>query len=94
MRVVASDDARGMIAERGGRLYVSVTRQRCCRSVQTLATATAVSDHQRFRSLGNEAGFELLVPQGLAKLPAELVVEARRFPRRVEAFWDGCVWVV
>ncbi len=47
-----------------------------------------------FRSLGSEAGFELLVPQNLPKLPDELVVETRRFPRRVEAFWNGCAWVV
>lgn len=94
MRVVASVDARELIAERGGRLYVSIRRQRCCNPAQTLSTATDVADSERFRSLGDEAGFELLVPQGLAKLPDELVVETRRFPRRVEAFWDGCAWVV
>ncbi len=94
MRVVASDDARELIGRCGGRLYVSIKSQRCCHPVQTLATATAVSDPERFRSLGDEAGFEVLVPEALAKLPDELVVETRRFPRRIEAFWDGCAWVV
>jgi hypothetical protein len=38
-------------------------------------------------------GFELHVPADL-RLPAELHLEARRFPRRVEAYWNGCAWVV
>jgi len=71
-----------------------VASTRCCHPVQTLSTRTDVAHPEEFRSLGDEAGFELLVPQGLAKLPDELVVEARRFPRRVEAFWNGCAWVV
>lgn len=94
MRVVASEEARELIAERGGRLFVSVKSQRCCHPVQTLAARTDVAHPEEFRSLGDDAGFELLVPDRLAKLPDELVVEARRFPRRVEAFWDGCAWVV
>ena len=94
MHVVASDEAREVIAERGGRLYVSVTSTRCCHPVQTLEAKTDVSHPDTFRSLGDDAGFELLVPANLARLPEELVVEARRFPRRVEAFWDGCAWVV
>jgi len=95
MRIVASEDARELIAERGGRLYVSVTSQGCCRPVQTLSTATDVAKPDTFRSLGSEAGFELLVSQNLAKLPDELVVEARgRRSRRIAAYWDGCAWVV
>jgi len=95
MRIVASDDARELIAERGGRLYVSVKSQGCCRPVQTLSTATEVAKPDTFRSLGSDAGFELLVPQNLAKLPDELVVEAHgRRSRRIAAYWDGCAWVV
>jgi hypothetical protein len=42
-----------------------------------------------------EDDFEVFVPTGLARLPQELHVEIRRFPRRrVEAFWDGCAWIV
>jgi hypothetical protein len=94
VRIVASAGARELIAERGGRLYVSVKSTRCCHPVQSLDAKTDVAQPESFRSLGDDAGFELLVPQGLAKLPDELVVETRRFPRRVEAFWDGCAWVV
>jgi hypothetical protein len=92
---VASDEARELIAARGGRLYVSITQQRCCHPVRTLAADTDVPRPESYRLLGSEAGFELFVPENLAKLPDELVVEARgRFTRRVEAFWDGCAWVV
>jgi hypothetical protein len=36
----------------------------------------------------------VLVPASLARLPDELHVEVRRFPRRVEAYWNGCAWIV
>jgi len=94
MQVVASDEARALIAERGGRLYVSVTTQRCCRSVQMLEARTDVARAAEYRSAGTEGGFELFLPRALARLPEELHVEARRFPRRVEAYWNGCAWIV
>ncbi len=38
---------------------------------------------------------EVWAPVGLVRLPAELHVEVRRFlRRRVEAYWDGCAWIV
>jgi hypothetical protein len=60
----------------------------------TLAAATTVRDTEGYRSLGTAAGFELLVPGDLARLPDTLEIEARRFPLRVEAYWDGCAWIV
>lgn len=47
-----------------------------------------------FRLVASTGRFELLVPAGLARLPDELHLELRRFPRRVEAYWNGCAWVV
>jgi hypothetical protein len=29
----------------------------------------------------------------LRVLPDELHLEARRFPRRIEAYWNGCAWI-
>ena len=46
-----------------------------------------------FRQLATD-GFELYVPAGLARLPEELHLEVQRFPRRVEAYWNGCAWLV
>ena len=94
MRVVASDEARGLIAERGGRLDVSVRAQRCCRSVQTPVARTDVAHASEYRPAGGAAGFQLFLPRALAPLPEELHVEVRRYPRRIEAYWDGCAWVV
>ena len=93
VKIIATDEARRLISERGGRLYVSVKKARCCGGTMTLAATTTVRDMERFRSLGQDAGFELLVPRDLARLPDRLEIEARRFPLRVEAYWDGCAWI-
>ena len=94
MRVVASEEARGLIAERGGRLYVSVRTGRCCRAVRTLVARTDVAHAAEYRPAGGAAGFELFLPRALARLPEELHVEVRRYPSRIEAYWNGCAWVV
>jgi hypothetical protein len=39
-------------------------------------------------------GFELFLPRTIGRYPETLEIEQRRFPRRVEAYWDGCYWVV
>lgn len=93
MRVIASDEARELIAERGGRLYVSIKRSRCCGGTRRLAVATESGD-AAWRSAGGDPGFALFLPAALTRLPDELHLEARRFPRRVEAYWNGCAWVV
>ena len=94
MRIVVSEEARELIAERGGRLYVSISRARCCGGARTLTAKTEIKTTSDFHSLGAAAGFELFLPRTLARLPEELHVEARRFPRRVEAYWNGCAWVI
>jgi hypothetical protein len=94
MRIVVSDEARELIAERGGRLYVSMSRARCCGGARTLVAKTDLKTTAEFDSLGAAAGFELFFPRTLGPLPEELHIEARRFPRRVEAYWNGCAWVV
>jgi hypothetical protein len=33
------------------------------------------------------------LPRGLTRLRDELHIELRRFPRRLESYWDGCAWV-
>jgi len=93
MVIVASEEARELIAEQGGRLYVFVKAGRCCGGTKMLAAKTAVKDDGEYASVGTADGFELFFPHD-ARLPAELRVEARRFPRRIEAYWDGCAWVV
>jgi len=37
-------------------------------------------------------GLEVFLPAELT-LPDELHIDVRRFPRRVEAYWNGCAWL-
>jgi hypothetical protein len=94
MRVVTSEEARAYIAERGGRLYVWPASSPCCHSVARLDCATDAKTGREFRPVADDE-FEVWAPARIARLPTELHVEVRRFPRRrVEAFWDGCAWIV
>jgi len=94
MRVVASAPAVRLIEESGGRLYVWPRRSRCCGALTVLRTSSTPPEGAEFRLAASTGRFELLVPASLARLPEELHLELGRFPRRVEAYWDGCAWVV
>ncbi len=93
MRLVVSDPAAELIDERGGRLYVWPRKARCCGALTTLATSSQPPQRQEFRRVPASERFELFLPARLARLPDELHLETRRFPRRVEAYWNGCAWV-
>ena len=95
MQLVAPDSAIDLIRERGGRLYVWKKRNRCCGGATvTLGTATEAPANVEFRRVEGESRFELYMPASLSGLPEQLHVEARRFPQRVEAYWNGCAWLV
>ena len=94
MRVVASEQAVRLIEESGGNLYVWPKRARCCGAVTMLESSPRPRNGVTFQRIDGANGFDLHLPAGLARLPDELHLEARRFPRRVEAYWDGCAWVV
>jgi hypothetical protein len=95
MDLVAPDSAVDLIRERGGRLYVWTKRHRCCGGgFSTLGAATEAPARKQFQRVDEDVGFELFVPVTLRRLPDELHVEARRFPRRIEAYWNGCAWIV
>jgi hypothetical protein len=95
MKLVVSDAAVDLIRERGGQLYVWTKKGRCCGGGATrLETSSELPARREFRNVvtGGER-FELFVPSELS-LPDELHLDVRRFPRRVEAYWNGCAWVV
>ena len=94
MRVVTSELARELIQARGGRLYIWLKRGRCCGNVTTLATANEPPHDRAFRQVERGGAFELFIPAALTRLPDELHLDVSRRRRRVEAYWDGCVWVV
>jgi hypothetical protein len=93
MRVVVTEQAGELIASAGGRLYVWIRRGRCCGNATLRASTTAPRGRQ-FRRTASNTTFELFLPSGLSRLPEELQIDARRFPTRVEAYWDGCAWIV
>ena len=93
LRLVVSSPASELIAERGGRLFVWVTRNRSCVGGTRLETATSPPAGKEFRRVESSTDFELYLPRTLTRLPEELHIEARRFPRRVETYWDGRAWV-
>ena len=93
MRLVVSDAATDLIRERGGRLYVTVKRARCCGGTRTLSTASEPPAGE-FRLVPESDRFELYLPARLSPLPDELHVDVGGRGRRVEAFWNGCAWIV
>ncbi len=96
MRLVASDSAVDFIETHGGHLYIWMKKNRCCGGgFHTLGAATEAPPRITFRHLDEDnANFALFVPETMSRMPDELHVELRRFPRRVEAYWNGCAWVV
>jgi hypothetical protein len=62
--------------------------------VTTLGTSTERPQRGEFARVATAEQFELYLQAALGRLPDELHLDARRFPRRVEAYWNGCVWVV
>lgn len=95
MRVLATPEARSWIRERGGLLFVRPRRHGFGRGgLWTLSASTDVPDdaldYQRFEA----RGFLLFLPPGW-RPPRELIVEVRgRLRRRLEAFWNGCAFVI
>jgi hypothetical protein len=93
MRVLASPEARRLLRERGGLLFLRIRKVANIRaavrvlSASTEPPGTEALDYQRF-----EAGEGLVVflPPGV-RPPRELHLEVRGwFSRRIAAFWDGC----
>jgi hypothetical protein len=94
MRVVVSDPAADLIEERGRRVYVWLKRGRCCGGVTTLGTSTEPPGRRKFVHVEADEQFELYFDTRISRLPEALHLDLRRFPRRVEAYWNGCAWVI
>jgi hypothetical protein len=94
MRVIVSDSAADLIEQQGGRVYVWLKRARCCGSVTTLATSSEPPKRKDFERSTESAGFDLYLDARLSRLPDELHFDVRRFPHRLEAYWNGCAWVI
>ena len=93
--VVASEEVRRFIAERGGALYVWVSQHgfgRC-----GLALLEAETTRARTRGLYfcrvRERGFDLLLDVERRLWPKTLVLELSKRGTKVRAYWNGLAWV-
>ena len=94
MRLVVSEPASALITERGGRLYVWPKRGSLLRGCYAPRIREHTAGRKKYRRVDAAGGCEVYVPTGLARLPEQLQVELKRYPRRIESYWDGCAFVV
>ena len=95
MKIQATPEARSMIVERGGLLFVRLSRVASVRgAIRHLRVSTEppedALEYQRFET----KGFMLFLQPGI-RPPRELHVEVVGWVRRrVAAFWNGCAFVI
>jgi hypothetical protein len=94
MNVMATPEAAALIRERGGRLLVWTDRRRCCGGATYLTSSFEPLGGRTFRRAEGSGDVELFVDLGRLRPPEELQVAVRgRGRKRVEAYWNGCVFV-
>lgn len=95
MKIVATPQARSLIRENGGMLFVRLSPVASVRgAMRSLLTSTDVPDdafeYQRFET----RGFLVFLQPGV-RPPRELHVDiVGRIRRRLRAFWNGCAYVM
>ena len=95
MKVLAPAAVADLVRERGGRLYVWTDLRRCCSGgITYLRTGSGPETGRTFRPVETE-GFELFFDPGRLDPPTELHLDVKGLRRkRVEAYWDGCVFAM
>ena len=94
MRLVADPEAVEFVRAHGGRLFLTMSRGCCSGGVRWLETSTEPQGRRRFERILDDDELEVYAPAGM-RLPDDLELRLRRFPRRrIEAYWNGCAWVL
>jgi hypothetical protein len=94
MRVEATPDAKKLIRARGGLLFVWI--EAGMRGIRYLRTSTEPpEDALEWDRIETDDGFIVFTPPQMRK-PRQLVLDVRGFltKLRVDAFWNGCAFVV
>jgi hypothetical protein len=95
MKVVAAPGVGEFVRGRGGALYVRTDPHRCCSGNVTYLITRAGPERGREYSRYEAEGFEVFFSSGRLDLPDELHLEVRgRRKKRVEAYWNGCVYAI
>lgn len=70
-------------------------RQRCCQGATYLLTSSDPPSGRAFRPVEGFHGFELWFDPGGLEPPDELHLDVQGWrTKRIEAYWNGCVFVV
>jgi hypothetical protein len=95
MRALVTPAASDLVREHGGRLYVWPDVKACCGGAMTLLlTASQPEPGRRFERVEAE-GFELWFDPGNLAPPEELHLDVKGWrTKRVQAYWNGCVFAV
>ena len=96
MEIEAAPEVRSFIRERGGLLFVRARRSAAWPGggVTMLETTTDPPDDALDWRRIESYGFLVFVPTAM-RLPKTLTLQVRgRIRRRVDALWNGCVYVV
>jgi len=94
MNVAATPEAEALIRERGGRLFVWTDLRRCCGGATYMRSSFDPRAGKTFRRVDGSGNFDLYVDLGRLRPPQELQLDVRgRGRKRVEAYWNGCVFV-
>ena len=95
MRIETTADVRAHIRERGGLLFLRARRFGNLVAPLTMLEATTEPPPDALDWRRIEApGFLLFVPKAM-RLPESLQLRVRGlFRRRVDALWDGCLYVI
>lgn len=95
MRVLANTDVRSYIEDHGGLLFVWVKTHKPMRGAfNFLRTSTEPPPDALEWQRVETKGFLIFLPPGL-QLPKELHLAVKGLlTRRVEAFWEGCAYMI
>lgn len=94
MELRISSDARRIVTESGGKLYI-YPGPACCGGTRYVQTSTEEPRQRGGSHVVAEGGIELWVRPVNGKLPdvLEIVVRGRRRPK-LAAYWNGCAFIV
>lgn len=94
MRIIADDQVKAAIRDRGGRLYVWTSVHGCCAPIVLLEAGTAPPlDRERRFDHVDAGDFDLLLDSGGRGRPQELVVTFRGRRKKIAAYWDDMAYV-
>ena len=94
VQVRVSGAAREAILANGGEVYVWMRSSRCCGGAVTELAVSLVAprEAQDFEDRVVD-GLRVNLSLGRRPPPEEILVDVRGRRRRLEAYWDGCLFV-